>query len=259
MTITVYREISDESDNTGNASFGLRSIRRSEAILIIASWIDGRWINIHQRSAESFFHVRDSCGVASINKCYLLNFQHCAFFISHRAERKFRPASSQNGKAPRKGRAGGRSDICLQFEHGQASPSIQKGAKGGFTVRSVPRQESGRVLSVLGPGERRLGAAGEGWWFRARSRDRGFVIEACYSATGLLSAGGRLPQAEKSRDPAARSPPPQVYDAAEGDRDNDACGAAARYKNSSGREFTRESAVTNMPTGAQPVTKVRFH
>jgi len=80
---------------------------------------------------------------------------------------------------------------------------------------------------------------------RARSRDRGSVIEACYSAMGLLSAGGRLPQAEKSRDPAARSPSPQVYDAAEGDRDNDACGAAARYKNSSGREFTRESAGSN--------------
>lgn len=50
--------------------------------------------------------------------------------------------------------------------------------------------------------------------------DRGFVIEARYSV-GLLSAGGRLPQAEKSRDLNARLPPPQVYDSAERDRDND--------------------------------------
>lgn len=37
---------------------------------------------------------------------------------------------------------------------------------------------------------------------------------------GLLSAGGRYPQAEKSRDLGARLPP-QVYDAAERDSDND--------------------------------------
>lgn len=54
-----------------------------------------------------------------------------------------------------------------------------------------------------------------------RPGDRGFVIEACYSAMGLLSAGGRLPQAEKSRDPGARLPLPQVYDSAERDRNND--------------------------------------
>lgn len=58
----------------------------------------------------------------------------------------------------------------------------------------------------------------------------------------LLSAEGRLPQAEKSRDPVARSPPLQVYDFAEGDRDN-AAYRMARHKNSSGREFSRESAV----------------
>lgn len=31
--------------------------------------------------------------------------------------------------------------------------SVVQEAKGGFTVRSVPWQESGRILSVLGPGE----------------------------------------------------------------------------------------------------------
>ncbi|KAL6258513.1 hypothetical protein P5V15_010470, partial [Pogonomyrmex californicus] len=31
--------------------------------------------------------------------------------------------------------------------------------KGGFTVRSAPWQESGRVLSVLGPGECRRGVS----------------------------------------------------------------------------------------------------
>lgn len=76
-----------------------------------------------------------------------------------------------------------------------------------------------RVSSiVLGPGERRRGVSrgvrGNNWG------DRGLVIEARYSV-GLLSAGGRLPQAEKSRDSNARLPPPQVYDSAERDRDND--------------------------------------
>lgn len=53
---------------------------------------------------------------------------------------------------------------------------------------------------------------------RGTVRNRGLL----YSAMGLLSAGGRLPQAEKSRDPGARFATPQVYDAAERDRDNGA-------------------------------------
>lgn len=50
---------------------------------------------------------------------------------------------------------------------------------------------------------------------------------------GLLSAGGRLPQAEKSRDPGARLPLPQVYDPAERDRNNDDLASNYCYKNSS--------------------------
>jgi len=45
--------------------------------------------------------------------------------------------------------------------------SVAQRVKGGFTVRSVPWQESGRVLSVLGSAERRR-KVGEGITGRAR-------------------------------------------------------------------------------------------
>lgn len=54
---------------------------------------------------------------------------------------------------------------------------------------------------------------------------------------GLLSAGGRLPQAEKSRDPGAHLPLPQVYDSAERDRDHDGAALSYWHKISSDREF----------------------
>lgn len=113
--------------------------------------------------------------------------------------------------------------------------SVAQRVKGGFTVRSVPWQESGRVLSVLGSAERRRGVGEE---ITGRTGDRGFVIEACYSAMGLLSAGGRLPQAEKSRDPGAHLPLPQVYDSAERDRSHDGT-LSYWYKNPTENLFTK--------------------
>lgn len=85
-------------------------------------------------------------------------------------------------------------------------------------IRSVFRgRNQGEFYPVLGPGEAstRVGSGLE-----SGGEIQGSVIEACYSAMGLLSAGGWLPQAEKSRDPGARLPPPPVYDPTERDRNN---------------------------------------
>lgn len=60
---------------------------------------------------------------------------------------------------------------------------------------------------------------------------------------GLLSAGGRLPQAEKSRDLGARLPLPQVYDPTERDRNNVGSASSYWYKNSFSQGFMYESDV----------------